>query len=140
MRRRFAKPRPVRLSDGTVIVVRSGLEAEVALHLDGHGVPVRYEKEKLWYEKPAKRSSYLTDFILPSGVIVECKGLFTASDRAKHLLLQMQHPKREVRFVFSRSKTPIRKGSATTYGDWCRKHGFLFADETIPRSWLKEKP
>jgi len=32
----------------------------------------------------------------------------------------------------------LYKGSKNTYGDWCDKHGFLFADKVIPESWLKE--
>ena len=36
-------------------------------------------------------------------------------------------------------KTKIRKGSKTTYGMFCDKHGILWAEKTIPESWLKEK-
>ena len=42
-------------------------------------------------------------------------------------------------FVFHNSKNKIRKGSKTTYADWCVKHGFQFADKTIPSAWLESK-
>ncbi|API58493.1 hypothetical protein BSL82_03555 [Tardibacter chloracetimidivorans] len=45
----------------------------------------------------------------------------------------------DIRFVFSRSSSPIYKGSKTTLGAWCEKNGFLYADKTIPEEWIKEK-
>jgi hypothetical protein len=41
--------------------------------------------------------------------------------------------------VFSRSKAKISKDSNTTYGDWCKRWGFPYADKTIPDEWIKEK-
>ncbi|MQR02362.1 hypothetical protein [Glaciimonas soli] len=68
------------------------------------------------------------------------KGRFLTADRQKHLLIKQQHPELDIRFVFSRSKTTISKTSKTTYGDWCLKYGFKYADKSIPDAWLKEKP
>ncbi len=59
-------------------------------------------------------------------------------DRAKHLLVKAQHPNLDLRFVFSRSKAPLYKGSPTTYAMWCDKHGFKYADKDVPDAWLKE--
>ena len=36
-------------------------------------------------------------------------------------------------------KTKIRKGSKTTYGSYCDKHGIQWAEKEIPRSWFSEK-
>lgn len=117
---------------------RSGLEDANAAHLRSHGVEPAYETKKIAFEQPAKKRTYTPDFPdLPSGVIVETKGRFTAEDRQKHLWVKAQHPHLDIRFVFSNSRTRIRKGSPTTYADWCRKHGFLFADKLIPESWMK---
>ena len=31
----------------------------------------------------------------------------------------------------------IRKGSKTTYADFCEKHGIVWAEKEIPTDWLK---
>jgi len=51
-------------------------------------------------------------------------------------LIKEQYPKLDIRFVFSRSKTKINKGSNTTYGMWADKYGFPYADKLIPKEWL----
>ncbi len=115
---------------------RSGLEERIASELDQQSVPYKYEQRKITYVKPARTSTYTPDFELPNGVIVETKGRFLAEDRQKHLLVKQQNPELDIRFVFSNSKTPIFKGSKTSYGDWCLKHGFPYADKHIPNHWL----
>jgi hypothetical protein len=117
---------------------RSGLEDKTMAALDVLGVAYRYEEVRVSYEKPASRHKYTPDFILPNGIIVETKGLFDTADRQKHELIRKQHPALDIRFVFSRSASPIRKGSKTTYGAWCEKHGIPFADKTIPQAWIDE--
>lgn len=82
---------------------------------------------------------YKPDFPLPNGIIVETKGWFKPEDRRKHLIIKMQHPAIDIRFVFQRSRAFITKGSKTTYGMWCEKNGFKYADKVIPDAWLKEK-
>ena len=67
------------------------------------------------------------------------KGQFTAADRRKHLAVQKQHPKLDIRFVFENSKRKLRKGAKSTYGEWCIKYGFRYYDRVIPEDWLKEK-
>lgn len=54
-------------------------------------------------------------------------------------MIKEQHPEFDIRFVFTNPKAKISKGSKTSYGDWCDKYGFLYAQETIPLSWIKEK-
>lgn len=115
---------------------RSGLEAELAGQLRGAGVEYEYEKLRVPYED-TKQHKYTPDFRLPSGVIIEAKGRFTSADRAKHLLIKQQHPSLDIRFVFSNSKQRLSKASKTTYAAWCERHGFLYADKTIPHEWLK---
>lgn len=118
---------------------RSGLEETIALQLTSLSVPVMYETEKIKYEVNEVRS-YTPDFLLPNGIIIESKGRFVAADRKKHLLIQKQHIFLDIRFVFSNSKAKLTKGSKTTYGDWCKQHGFLYADKLIPEEWIKECP
>lgn len=117
---------------------RSGLEDKTMVDLAARGVPYRYEAVKVSYEKPASHHKYTPDFILPNGIIVETKGLFDTDDRKKHELIRKQHPQLDIRFVFSRSASPIRKGSKTTYGSWCAKLGIPYADKTIPQAWIDE--
>lgn len=117
---------------------RSGLEQAVQEDLSARGVPYRYEEEKVRYTKPASAHTYCPDFILPNGVVIETKGIFSPEDRKKHELIKAQHPGLDIRFVFSRSKSPIRKGSKTSYADWCVKRGFLYADKLIPPAWTEE--
>lgn len=117
---------------------RSGLEDTVAEQLRSLGVPVHYESVKIPYEVPQRPSKYTPDFWLPNGIVVETKGRYVSKDRQKHLLVKAQHPDLDIRFVFSRSRTPISKQSKTTYAMWCDKHGFLYADKLIPEEWLDE--
>ena len=57
-------------------------------------------------------------------------------DRKKHLLIKEQHPELDIRIVFQSARTKIRKGSKTSYGDFCDKHGIPWAEKYIPESWL----
>lgn len=118
--------------------------------LAARGVPYRYEEVKVGYDKPATKHKYTPDFILDNGIVVETKGKFDVADRQKHELVKAQHPDLDIRFVFTRSASPIRKGSPTSYADWCAKRGFLFADaptlaqrrkgftQVIPQAWIDE--
>jgi DNA polymerase III sliding clamp (beta) subunit (PCNA family) len=117
---------------------RSGLEIKIQDQLKELGVSFQYEKVKVEWED-LKYRKYTPDFILPNNIIVEIKGLFTAEDRRKHLLVKKQHETLDIRFVFENSKRRLSKISKTTYGDWCNKYGFQFADKEIPTEWIKEK-
>lgn len=117
---------------------RSGLEERIAEQLDQLGVEYTYEKVKLKYIRPASEHIYTPDFVLANGIIVETKGRFLLADRMKHLMVKKHNPELDIRFVFSNSNARISKASKTTYAMWCRKHGYLFADKTIPQEWLDE--
>jgi hypothetical protein len=97
-----------------------------------------YEERVIVYEEPATTHRYTPDFELENGIIIETKGRFLTKDRKKHLSVKEQHPHLDIRFVFSSSKARISKTSKTTYGMWCEKYGFLYADKVIPEAWLKE--
>jgi hypothetical protein len=116
---------------------RSGLEYRIAKQLNDQGYTFCYEKLKVKYRR--KESTYTPDFELHNGIIIEGKGLFDSSDRSKHLLVREMNPSLDIRFVFSNSKSKLYKGSKSSYGDWCDKHKFLYADKVIPASWLTGK-
>lgn len=124
---------------GRIEGYRSGLEEVIASQLREAGITVEYETEKIRYVKPARNATYTPDFKLPNGIIVETKGRFVTADRQKHVLIKQQFPELDIRFVFSNSRAKINKDSPTTYGMWCEKYGFKYADKRIPEEWLKEK-
>ena len=115
---------------------RSGLEERIAQELIEKGVEFEYETLRIDYLRPAKKARYTPDFVLPNGIIIESKGRFVGADRKKHLKIKDQHPFLDIRFVFSNSRAKLNKGAKSTYGDWCDKHGFLYADKRIPDEWL----
>jgi len=115
---------------------RSGLEDKVIADLKSKKVSFSYESITITYIK--KPSKYKPDIILDNGIIVEVKGYFRATDRAKHLLIKEQHPELDIRFVFQDSKKKIHKSSSTTYGDWAHDYGFIYADKVIPDDWINE--
>lgn len=131
---------------------RSGLEQRVSKELTSRSVDYLYEPQhlKIAYTIPASDHKYTPDFFIvtDSGkeIFVETKGIWDYDDRYKHLLIRQQEPDLDIRFVFSRSKQPIRKGSKTTYADICKGLGrgafkgveWKFADKSVPYGWLKE--
>jgi hypothetical protein len=116
---------------------RSGLEEVIDDTLKQNGIDGEYEQHTIAYIIPESKHTYTPDFRLPNGIYVETKGRFVLADRQKHLLIRNQHPQLDIRFVFQNSKNKIRKGSKTTYADWCNKHGFVYADKNVPSDWLK---
>ena len=125
--------------------------------LDGSGIPYLFEPAKLSYTVPARSATYLPDFILrfdkglispPSPdcftdeqwwkehFVVETKGRFMTEDRQKHVLIKKQLPFSDIRFVFTRAQSPIRKNSPTSYAKWCEKNGFLYNDKVVPNEWF----
>ena len=117
---------------------RSGLEKRTADFLNKRKVKFQYEEVKLKWQDLRMRT-YTPDFVLSNGIIIETKGRFISSDRTKHLFVKSQHPELDIRFVFSNPRAKLYKGAKSSYGDWCDKHGFQYARETIPVEWLKEK-
>jgi len=115
---------------------RSGLEDDISVDLKDRGVSFESETLKIKWTL-LENKTYTPDFILPNGIIIESKGRFVAADRKKHLKVKEQHPKLDLRFVFSNSRGKLSKGAKSTYGDWCDKHGFIYADKRIPDEWLK---
>ena len=131
LKRRYTKTQAAKVKG-----YRSGLEVDLDESLKQKGINGEYEQHKIKYTKPTTNHTYTPDFRLPNGIFIETKGRFVADDRKKHILIREQHPELDIRFVFQNSKNKLRKGSKTTYADWCIKHGFLFADKLIPADWM----
>jgi len=116
---------------------RSGLEEDTAAYLKKKKVKFTYEKEKIkWVD--LKIRTYTPDFVLTNGIIIETKGRFISVDRRKHKEIKKQFPELDIRFLFANSKAKLYKGAKSSYGDWCKKNGFKYADKVIPDEWLKE--
>lgn len=117
---------------------RSGIELDIAKQLDDLKYAYEYEKHKIkWVD--LKMRTYTPDFMLENGIIIESKGRFVANDRRKHLEIKRQYPDLDIRFVFSNSRQKLYKGAKSSYGDWCKKYGFKYAEKLIPKEWLYEE-
>lgn len=118
------------------LVVRSGFEAKVVEQLRSKKVKFEYENLKLKYTVPEKQHTYTPDLVLHNGIVVECKGIWSAQDRLKMILVKQQHPELDIRIVFQRNQK-LRKNAKSTYGDYCDKHEIIWAEKEIPEEWLK---
>ena len=116
---------------------RSGLEETIATQLKSAGIDPKFETLKLPY-RVEKNHTYTPDFPVGKRIIIETKGRFQTADRMKMLEVKKQHPEYEFRFIFNNSKSKISKVSATTYGKWCEKNGFKYADKVVPQEWIEE--
>ncbi len=121
---------------------RSGLEEQTSRQIEQAGLPVLYETDKIKYTWPERQATYTPDWKLPSKdggfFFVETKGIWTVEDRQKWHLVTQQHPDVDFRLVFSNQNARLYKGSPTTYAAYCDKHGFKYANKTIPQEWLEE--
>jgi len=98
------------------------------------GVKFEYESTKVPY---ILQCNYTPDFILPSGIYLEAKGLFTSEDRRKILAVKKDHPEIDLRMVFQAPFNKLSKKSKTTYASWCEKHSIPWTSyHNIPLSWL----
>ena len=104
-----------------------------------HGYRSGYENTVIKYIKPQTNHTYTIDFTLPNGILVETKGRWVLEDRKKHMLIKDQHPELDIRMVFQNPRGKIRKGSKTTYADFCDKHGIIWAEKTVPEERYAEK-
>jgi hypothetical protein len=113
---------------------RSGLEERVADLLVELGVKYEYETTKVPY---VISHIYSPDFILPNGVVLECKGYWDAADRRKIKEVKKQHPDLDLRMVFQAPYNTISKKSKTTYAKYCEKLGIPWTSfANIPLKWL----
>ena len=70
---------------------------------------------------------------------VEGKGIFSAEDRHKHLLIKEQTGMWRSGSSSATANAKFYRNSPTSYADWCRQHGFQFADKTIPENGYQKE-
>lgn len=115
---------------------RSGFEKKVYEEAQG---PLEYEPDDLVINYTVT-ARYIPDFELPNDIIVETKGYFPPRDRAKMLKVKKQNPELDIRFVFQKPDNRLTKSKRSiTYWQWAERHGFPWAEGSIPLKWWKEK-
>lgn len=114
---------------------RSGLEKRTIADVEEHDLEPNYEATRLEYIQPETRHTYTPDFHLSPHIMIETKGRWTVDDRLKMLYLKEQHPEIDFRMVFQNANQKIKKGSKTSYADYCDKHDIKWANKRIPEEW-----
>ena len=112
-------PRPKRHNSAGY---RSGLESRFQAACEEKGWNFPYEQDKIKYVIPASNHTYTPDFTVTNNVYIETKGLWTAIDRKKAMLIKEQHPEITILYVLYRNQK-LSKKSSTTYLDWAAKNG-----------------
>ena len=115
---------------------RSDFELSIAVAFNRNNIKFKYESERIDYVRYSTSSPDFT--IEGKDFLIEAKGLFTTTDRGKHLLIKKQHPELDIRFLFMRANNKLYKGSKTTYSGWCERYGFKWCQGFLPREWLDE--
>ena len=117
---------------------RSGLEERFIQELTEYNIDPNYEAIKFEYIVPESKHVYTPDFPVSPHIVIETKGRWVLEDRQKMLLVKEQYPEIDFRIVFYNANQKIKKGSKTSYADWCDKHGIKWANKTIPSEWLDD--
>jgi hypothetical protein len=110
-----------------------------ATYIEGQPVDAHYENDTFAYEVSETRK-YTPDWIVITPTTefwIEYKGVLDGRTRKKMKLVKKQHPKLDIRFIFQNASNKINKASKTTYGKWADQHGFPWADNELPKDWLK---
>ena len=84
------------------------------------------------------KGSYLPDFVLPNGIIVEAKGYLDAAACRKMKAVKASNPHLDIRFVFQNANGKRNRRAKLKNWEWAEKHGFQWAEGTIPLDWWKE--
>lgn len=132
---RFYRKKIVADAAGIKHGYRSGLEKRTIADVEDHDLAPNYEATRLEYIQPETRHTYTPDFHLSPHIMIETKGRWTVDDRLKMLYLKEQYPDIDFRMVFQNAAQKIKKGSKTSYADWCDKHEIKWASKQIPEEW-----
>ena len=135
---RFHRKKITKDQAGIIHGYRSGLEKKFREELEELGIKPNYESKKLEYTVPESKHIYTPDFPVSPHIVIETKGRWVLEDRQKMLLLVEQYPDISFRMVFQNENQKIKKGSKTSYADWCDKHGILHANKNIPPEWVED--
>jgi hypothetical protein len=84
------------------------------------------------------KGSYLPDFIMPNGIYIEAKGYLDAASCRKMKAVKACNPDLDIRFILQNANGKRNKRAKLKNWEWCERHGFPWAEGTIPLSWWKE--
>lgn len=135
---RFRRKKITKDAAGKKHGFRSGLEDLIQQQFDELNIDHKYESLKLEYTIPESKHVYTPDFPVSPHIIIETKGRWVVEDRKKMLLIIKQYPDIDFRMVFYNANQKIKKGSKTSYADWCDKHGIKWAHKRVPDEWIKD--
>lgn len=134
-------------------IKRSGFEDDFFMTATLRGWEVAFEPIRLPYVVPEQKRHYLPDFVfdpkalkvlptitsiedLRGKIIIETKGLLTAKDRAKMLLVKKTYPWMDIRMVFQRDNW-VTNTKKMRYSQWAERHGFpWYVGHAPPESWF----
>lgn len=110
-------------------------------YLEGTGIDAVYEPVKFEYVVEETRK-YTPDWriIYRKGkktLFIEYKGVLDGRSRKLLKLVKKYHPEIDFRLVFEAASNKIYRGSKTTYAKWADQHGFPWANNCLPKEWLK---
>jgi len=119
----------------------SGLEKRIMENLLSRGFDLQKnpvgKTKGVHFAYVLPQRDYYPDWVIGPNRVIEAKGILDRDERLKMLAVKERHPELDVRIVFSNPKSPINKGSKTTYADWCDKHGIPWCKGPhIPDDWL----
>lgn len=115
---------------------RSGLEESIWNAAKRSRKKLEFEP---FYIPYVMKGSYLVDFKLPNGILIEAKGYLDAAACRKMKAVKQSNPDLDIRFVFQNANGKRNKRSKLRNWEWAEKHGFQWAEGTIPLAWFKEK-
>jgi len=139
--RRYGRPINKRGARAEAIKLgfRSMAEVNFAEWMTTQGIAWQYESEKIVWTPPRKK--YTPDFLIyrPDGTFffVEYKGRLTVANRQLLKSVKEQWPWLDLRIVFQNARKPINKGSKTTYGMWATQFNYIWAEATVPETWIQ---
>lgn len=96
-------------------------------------------KHEPFFIEYVMRGSYLPDYVLPNGIIIEAKGYLDAGCCKKMRAVKRTNPNLDIRFVFQNANGKRNKRAKLKNWEWAERHGFPWAEGTIPLDWWKEK-
>lgn len=114
--------------------MHSQFERDFAKTLKKKGIKADYEPIRVPY---ILECTYVPDFRLSNGILLELKGELDIISRRKMLAVKQQNPQLDIRFVFMRASNKLRKGSKVTYAKWAEDHGFKWCEGYPPKEWFK---
>jgi len=110
---------------------KSMFEVQGAEQLKKSGVDWKYEAIKIPYSINGK---YKPDFKIETKkgktLYLEFKGFLKYEDRRKLVAVKKCNPNVDLRLVFQNKISDKNKR-------WATKNGFLYAEKSIPKEWLK---